>query len=298
MRRASVILLAAIVMTASIGAAVNAPIASAARTGDKEAVKALLKDGADVNAPEGDGMTALHWAAERGDAELAATLLYAGANIGAQTRIGLYTPLHIAAKGGNAAVVKALLAAHADVAAKSSPSGVTALHLAAASGNVETLNVLLDRRPSGDPCNPPPIAADPPVKINFTTGHKQGGIMDLNANAGDVFAFDLTGVPFDCTSFLLTSEAGGATIVGVSPKIGRVEASNSYGRTGEHIPRGLFVVTGPGVPAASRAEPVSVMDFHPTICHMLGLSKTDVDGEVIEELAGVTIERRSQRASC
>jgi ankyrin repeat protein len=144
--RSSVMVLVALVMTATLGAAVNAPVASAARSGDREAVKSLLKDGADVNAPEGDGMTALHWAAERGDAELAATLIYAGANTGAQTRIGLYTPLHIAAKGGNAAVVKALLAAHADVAAKSSPSGVTALHLAAASGNVDTINVLLDNK--------------------------------------------------------------------------------------------------------------------------------------------------------
>ena len=40
------------------------------RAGDRDAVKSLLKDGADVNAPQGDGMTALHWAAERGDPEL------------------------------------------------------------------------------------------------------------------------------------------------------------------------------------------------------------------------------------
>jgi len=150
MKRSGVILLAAIVMTASLGAAVNAPVASAARTGDREALTSLLKEGADVNAPEGDGMTALHWAAERGDAEMAAMLLYAGANVGAQTRIGQYTPLHIAAKGGNAAVVKALLAAHADVAAKSSPSGVTALHLAAQSGNVETINALLNAKADVD----------------------------------------------------------------------------------------------------------------------------------------------------
>ena len=108
--------LAAVVMTASVGAAVDAPVADAARAGDRDAVKSLLKDGADVNAPQGDGMTALHWAAERGDLELTNILIYGGANVGAVTRIGQYTPLHIAARTGNAAVVKALVAAKADVA--------------------------------------------------------------------------------------------------------------------------------------------------------------------------------------
>jgi hypothetical protein len=82
-----------------------------------------------------------------------------------------------------------------------------------------TLNVILDQRPTGDPCNPPATPGDPAVRINFTTGHTQGGIMDLNANPGQVFGFDLTGVPFDCTSFLLSSEAGGGTIVGVFPAV-------------------------------------------------------------------------------
>ena len=52
-------------------------------------------------------------------------LIYAGANVGAVTRIGQYTPLHLAAQAGNAAVVKALLKAGADVNAEVDPSGVT-----------------------------------------------------------------------------------------------------------------------------------------------------------------------------
>jgi hypothetical protein len=82
-----------------------------------------------------------------------------------------------------------------------------------------TLNVILDRRASGDPCNPPVTPGAPPVKINFTTGHKQGGVMDLNAAPGTVFAYDLTGTPFNCTSFLLVENPGGGTIVGVFPAL-------------------------------------------------------------------------------
>ena len=144
--RVSAIVLAAVVMTASVGAAVESPVADAARAGDRGAVKSLMKEGADVNAPHGDGMTALHWAAERGDLELTNILIYGGANVAAVTRIGQYTPLHVAARTGNAAVVKALVAAKADVAAKSSPSGVLPLHLAAASGDLDTITTLLDHK--------------------------------------------------------------------------------------------------------------------------------------------------------
>ena len=61
--------------------------------GNRTAVRALLKQAADVNGAQGDGMTALHWAAMKDDAELTQTLLYAGANVRATTRIGGYTPL-------------------------------------------------------------------------------------------------------------------------------------------------------------------------------------------------------------
>ncbi|HSG47673.1 MAG TPA: ankyrin repeat domain-containing protein [Longimicrobiales bacterium] len=121
----------------------DSPVADAAARGDAQAVAALIRDGADVNAAQGDGMTALHWAARHGDAALAAALLEAGATTGPTTRLGGYTPLHMAAELGFAPVVRRLLDGGADVATQTS-TGVAAIHFAAGSGDVETVRALLD----------------------------------------------------------------------------------------------------------------------------------------------------------
>jgi ankyrin repeat protein len=135
----------AMCLIALVGAAPSsAPVADAAMRGDAEAVRALLRQGADVNAAQGDGMTALHHAAERGDAALSEMLVYAGANVGAMTRIGRYTPLHVASLSGRAEVVAILLNAGASVAARTSTTGVTPLHLAASSGDAGAVRLLLD----------------------------------------------------------------------------------------------------------------------------------------------------------
>ena len=141
--------LLAIAGVVALGIALSAaptatPVADAARGGDLAAVRALLARGEDANAAHGDGMSALHWAADRGDAEMAAALVHAGATVDAVTRIGLYTPLHVASTAGHAEVVELLLGAGADAMASTSTSGVTPLHLAAASGNVGALAALLD----------------------------------------------------------------------------------------------------------------------------------------------------------
>src|SRR6185436_20597142 len=123
---------------------VDTRVAEAAMRDDATTVTTLLQQRADVNGAQGDGMTALHWAAERGDGALASTLLKAGASPSALTRVGQYTPLHIAAKGGHAQVVQALVAAGADVRALTT-TGAAPLHFAAASGSAEAVTVLLDR---------------------------------------------------------------------------------------------------------------------------------------------------------
>jgi ankyrin repeat protein len=148
-RRLGIHFFAALVMAFGLSALASAaesksPVADAAMRGDSETVKTLLKQGADVNAPQGDGMTALHWAAQRGDVDLAKLLLYGGARVAAVTRIGQYTPLHLAAGAGSEAVVRALLEAGANVNATTTNTGATPLHMAAASGNPAVINALLD----------------------------------------------------------------------------------------------------------------------------------------------------------
>jgi ankyrin repeat protein len=129
----------------SVAVFTDAPVADAAMRRDAVKVKLLLKQGADVNAAQGDGMTALHWAATHGDADQARMLIYAGARVDAMTRNGNYTPLHLAAKNGNAAVVKALLDAGAGANAKTTSGGASPLHFAAAQGSVDVINALVDK---------------------------------------------------------------------------------------------------------------------------------------------------------
>jgi ankyrin repeat protein len=121
----------------------SSTVADAAKARDAAAVKALLQKGVDVNAAHGDGMTALHWAAQHGDAALTQMLLSAGANIRATTRLGGITPLHMASQGGHATVVAALIAAGADANILTS-TGATAVMLAARAGSADTVTRLVE----------------------------------------------------------------------------------------------------------------------------------------------------------
>jgi uncharacterized protein len=126
-----------------IGSSGDVRVVNAAMKGDREAVRALLKQAADVNAAQGDGMTALHWAALNGDAEMAQTLIYAGANLRAATRIGGYSPLFMAAKSGASSVIDVLLKAGADAKAQAG-DGLTPLMMASMAGDPASVRVLVE----------------------------------------------------------------------------------------------------------------------------------------------------------
>lgn len=132
-----------LILLAAMPAASGSPVADAVMRGNTDEVVALLEGGADVNAPQGDGMTALHWAAELGDGAMTDLLLGAGADVAAVTRLGDYTPLHLASRVGALPVVKALLEAGADATARTSTGDATPLHFAAAAGNPAVVAALL-----------------------------------------------------------------------------------------------------------------------------------------------------------
>ena len=122
----------------------DSPVADAAMHRDTERVLVLLSQGADANEAQGDGMTALHWAAENDDPAMVGILIQAGADLEATTRIGGYTPLLLASRNGSATVVESLVDAGSDVHATTVMGGTTSLHFAAAIGSVQAASVLLD----------------------------------------------------------------------------------------------------------------------------------------------------------
>ena len=124
-----------------MGLAGEPSLPDAAEAQDTALIKRLFKNGADVNAEQVDGMTALHWAAYHDDAALGGRLLKNGASASAKNRYGI-TPLHLACLNGNAVFIEALLRHGADPNA-SINGGETALMTAARTGRPEAVEVLL-----------------------------------------------------------------------------------------------------------------------------------------------------------
>ncbi len=151
------------------------PLVDAVRQQDVAAVRALLKTGADVNAPEGDGATALHWAVARGAIELVRLLLDAGAS----ADVGQRSRRHAAAPRRRRTATPRSLTLAARTSARMptphAPSGVTPLMEAARSGSVEAVRLLLahgadvnarERSAAADRADVGGLAAAP--------GHRQG----------------------------------------------------------------------------------------------------------------------------
>lgn len=122
---------------------VDDPLVDAAKGGDREALRALLSEGAEVNAQTADGSTALLWASYRDDLESAELLIRAGADPNLSNDLGA-TPIWAAGRNGSASMARALLEAGADPDAPLL-LGETPLITASRTGNPEVVRMLLER---------------------------------------------------------------------------------------------------------------------------------------------------------
>lgn len=142
-RRWLLMLVSVALLPASSVLGVDSPVVKAAKAGDLATVRKLIAQGADVNIPEGDGSTALLWAAYNSNVEMVRALVGAGAVWDAANHYGM-TPLLQASRTGDAAVMEVLLKAGAK-ASRANPDGETPLMAASRAGRADAVRLLLDR---------------------------------------------------------------------------------------------------------------------------------------------------------
>jgi uncharacterized protein len=131
-------------LSTAILSAANSELADAVMNRNSAAVRSLLQRKVDVNAPQVDGTTALHWAVRQDDVDTVDLLIRAGANVSASNREGV-VPMLLAALNGNATIVDRLIKAGANVNAALDQFGDTALMMASRAGKADAVKVLLDR---------------------------------------------------------------------------------------------------------------------------------------------------------
>jgi len=136
------IVAAAVLLGSAAQAQSDATLADLIQAGDRNSALELLRVGANVNTPQGDGTTALHWAVYKVDPELVAQLLSREADPNAVNQFGS-TPLAEAVKIANAEIVRQLLNAGADPDARNQDNQ-TALMLAAHTGVTKVAQLLVE----------------------------------------------------------------------------------------------------------------------------------------------------------
>ena len=181
-RRCALLLGLAILVVAAGGA--DEPLPDAAKYGDWGAMRLLLEQGADVNAPQADGTTALHWAAYWDHGDSAELLIRAGARVNVANDLGV-TPLWTASENGSAAMVRTLLQAGANPNAALS-SGETLVMTAARTGNADVVEQLLAK---GADVNAKEHAYGAQTALMWAVAQQHADVVDvLLAHGADVAA--------------------------------------------------------------------------------------------------------------
>ncbi len=121
-----------------------APLNDAAKEGDLDEVKRLIKEGANIEVRDASASTPLYNAVDRGNKDIVEFLILKGANVNVNCTEG-NTPLHRASLlfGGDKEMVKLLIANEANVNAVDNHDGYTPLHLVACCGITEIAEILI-----------------------------------------------------------------------------------------------------------------------------------------------------------
>ncbi|XP_078285318.1 ankyrin-1-like isoform X2 [Rhinoraja longicauda] len=114
----------------------------AARSGNLDKLLNYLKNGAEINTCNQNGLDALHLASKEGHVKVVSELLHNGIDLEAVTKKG-NTALHIAALAGQEQVVKELVDYGANINAQSQ-KGFTPLYMAAQENHLDVVKFLLE----------------------------------------------------------------------------------------------------------------------------------------------------------
>lgn len=192
----------AVFLSCFVATATESPLADLVERGEESKVGALLDQGVDINVPQADGMTALHWAAHRDDLQTAERLLKRGADVKASNRYGV-TPLSLACINGNGAMVALFLDAGADPDA-TLRGGETVLMTAARTGKLDVVEALLAH------------GADPNRRENY---RKQTALMWVSAEGHA----DVVKTLVDAGADFSTALESGFTALLFAVREGRIE---------------------------------------------------------------------------
>ena len=119
----------------------NSIMSAAIGTGDCNTVRWLIEQGVDVNHCSKKGVTAVHIAAQQGNLDVLKLLKESGANIHAQTEMGINSIMSASVGTGDCNTVRWLIEQGVDVN-HCDKKGFTAVHIAAKQGNLDVLKLL------------------------------------------------------------------------------------------------------------------------------------------------------------
>ncbi|MGH7129612.1 MAG: ankyrin repeat domain-containing protein, partial [Planctomycetaceae bacterium] len=221
---------------------------TASRTGRLGPVEALLERGADVNARERKGQTALMWAAADAHVEVVDALLKAGADFRTPLRSGL-TPLFFAVREGRTEAALRLLHAGAKInepmqlrrkSGEVSQKGPTPLILAVENGHFETALALLEagadpnaqpegyaalhamswvRKPTRGDGDPPPVGSGHVSGLEFVRALvAHGGDVNVRLADGDSGFADFTTT--GSSVFVLAARTGDLPLMKILLELG------------------------------------------------------------------------------